>query len=58
MWATKDWIHPIKIHEKSTFEDSCCKIDIIDHCVKEWPFEPHLPDGMEECLIGSDDLKK
>ncbi|XP_073222385.1 uncharacterized protein [Cicer arietinum] len=44
-----------------SLEDSYCRVDLIDHCVKECPLGPLSQDGLEACLIGStshEDLAK
>ncbi|XP_073219769.1 uncharacterized protein [Cicer arietinum] len=44
-----------------SLEDSCCRVDLIDHCVKECHVGPLSQDGLEACLIGStshEDLAK
>ncbi|XP_012575296.1 uncharacterized protein [Cicer arietinum] len=44
-----------------SLEDSCCRVDLIDHCVKECPLGLLSQDGLEACLIGStihEDLEK
>nr|XP_012573962.1 uncharacterized protein LOC101515058 [Cicer arietinum] len=44
-----------------SLEDSCCRIDLIDHCVKECPLGPLSQDRLEACFIGNtshEDLAK
>ena len=36
-----------------SIKDSCCMIDIIDHCVKEWSLASPTHDGLEMCLINN-----
>ena len=36
-----------------SFKDSCCMIDMIDHCVKECSLAPSTHDGLELCLINN-----
>ncbi|XP_073223475.1 uncharacterized protein [Cicer arietinum] len=47
--------------KSASLEDSCCRVDLSDHCVKECPLGPLSQDGLEACLIGStthEDLEK
>ncbi|KEH26708.1 hypothetical protein MTR_6g471360 [Medicago truncatula] len=42
-----------KLMKSPSIKDSCCMIDIVDHCVKECSLSSTTNDGLEVCLVNN-----